>query len=60
MKNLITGILTLTFAALGQAQPANPAPPAPPTPGNAAAAASAAPANTDDARRRVFKLSSLT
>ena len=28
MKNLITGILTLTFAALGQAQPANPARPA--------------------------------
>ena len=39
MKNLITGILTLTFAALGQAQPANP--PAPPTPGNAAPAAPA-------------------
>ena len=44
MKNLITGILTLTFAALGQAQPANP--PAPPTPGNEAAAA---PADPDDA-----------
>ena len=40
MKNLITGILTLTFVALGQAQPANP--PAPPAPGNAVAADPAA------------------
>jgi general secretion pathway protein D len=40
MKNLITGILTLTFVALAQAQPANP--PAPPAPGNAAAADPAA------------------
>ena len=43
MKNLITGVLTLAFAALGQAQPVNPpVPPAPPTPGNVAPADTAA------------------
>ena len=60
MKNLITGILTLTFAALGQAQPANPpAPPAPPTPGNAAAAAPANPAGAPLAMDAVIPMADL-
>ena len=60
MKNLITGILTLTFAALGQAQPANPpAPPAPPTPGNAAAAAPANPADAPLAMDAVIPMADL-
>ena len=60
MKNLITGILTLTFAALGQAQPANPpAPPAPPTPGNAAAAAPANPAGEPPAMDAVIPMADL-
>ena len=60
MKNLITGILTLTFAALGQAQPANPpAPPAPPTPGNAAAAAPANPAGEPLAMDAVIPMADL-
>ena len=57
MKNLITGILTLTFAALGQAQPANP--PAPPTPGNAAAAAPANPADAPLAMDAVIPMADL-
>ena len=57
MKNLITGILTLTFAALGQAQPANP--PAPPTPGNAAAAAPANPAGEPLAMDAVIPMADL-
>ena len=57
MKNLITGILTLTFAALGQAQPANP--PAPPTPGNAAAAAPANPAGAPLAMDAVIPMADL-
>ena len=57
MKNLITGILTLTFAALGQAQPANP--PAPPTPGNAAAAAPADPAGAPLAMDAVIPMADL-
>ena len=60
MKNLITGILTLTFAALGQAQPVNPpAPPAPPTPGNAAAAAPANPAGAPLAMDAVIPMADL-
>ena len=60
MKNLITGILTLTFAALGQAQPVNPpAPPAPPTPGNAAAAAPADPADAPLAMDVVIPMADL-
>ena len=60
MKNLITGILTLTFAALGQAQPVNPpAPPAPPTPGNAAAAAPANPAGEPLAMDAVIPMADL-
>ena len=60
MKNLITGILTLTFAALGQAQPVNPpAPPAPPTPGNAAAAAPANPAGAPLAMDTVIPMADL-
>ena len=60
MKNLITGILTLTFAALGQAQPVNPpAPPAPPTPGNAAAAAPANPADAPLAMDAVIPMADL-
>ena len=60
MKNLITGILTLTFAALGQAQPANPpAPPAPPTPGNAAAVAPANPAGEPLAMDAVIPMADL-
>ena len=60
MKNLITGILTLTFAALGQAQPVNPpAPPAPPTPGNAAAAAPADPAGAPLAMDAVIPMADL-
>jgi len=60
MKNLITGILTLTFAALGQAQPANPpAPPAPPTPGNVAAAAPANPAGAPLAMDAVIPMADL-
>ena len=60
MKKLITGILTLTFAALGQAQPANPpAPPAPPTPGNAAAAAPANPAGAPLAMDAVIPMADL-
>ena len=60
MKNLITGILTLTFAALGQAQPVNPpAPPAPPTPGNAAAAAPANPAGAPLALDAVIPMADL-
>ena len=60
MKNLITGILTLTFAALGQAQPANPpAPPAPPTPGNAAVAAPADPADAPLAMDAVIPMADL-
>jgi general secretion pathway protein D len=57
MKKLITGILTLTFAALGQAQPANP--PAPPTPGNAAAAAPADPAGEPLAMDAVIPMADL-
>ena len=57
MKNLITGILTLTFAALGQAQPANP--PAPPTPGNAAAAAPADPVGAPLAMDAVIPMADL-
>jgi len=57
MKNLITGILTLTFAALGQAQPVNP--PAPPTPGNAAAAAPANPAGAPLALDAVIPMADL-
>jgi general secretion pathway protein D len=57
MKKLITGILTLTFAALGQAQPANP--PAPPTPGNAAAAAPADPAGAPLAMDAVIPMADL-
>ena len=57
MKNLITGILTLTFAALGQAQPANP--PAPPTPGNAAAVAPANPAGEPLAMDAVIPMADL-
>ena len=60
MKKLITGILTLTFAALGQAQPVNPpAPPAPPTPGNAAAAAPANPAGAPLAMDAVIPMADL-
>ena len=60
MKDLITGILTLTFAALGQAQPVNPpAPPAPPTPGNAAAAAPANPAGEPLAMDAVIPMADL-
>ncbi len=60
MKNLITGILTLTFAALGQAQPVNPPPPpAPPTPGNAAAAAPANPAGAPLAMDAVIPMADL-
>ena len=60
MKNLITGILTLTFAALGQAQPVNPpTPPAPPTPGNAAAAAPANPAGAPLAMDAVIPMADL-
>jgi len=60
MKNLITGILTLTFAALGQAQPVNPpAPPAPPTPGNAAAVAPANPAGEPLAMDAVIPMADL-
>ena len=60
MKKLITGILTLTFAALGQAQPVNPpAPPAPPTPGNAAAAAPANPAGAPLALDAVIPMADL-
>jgi len=57
MKNLITGILILTFAAFGQAQPANP--PAPPTPGNAAAAAPANPADAPLAMDAVIPMADL-
>ncbi len=57
MKNLITGILTLTFAALGQAQPANP--PAPPTPGNAAADAPADPVGAPLAMDAVIPMADL-
>ncbi|MFQ3168692.1 MAG: hypothetical protein ACI8QI_001241, partial [Limisphaerales bacterium] len=57
MKNLITGILTLTFAALGQAQPVNP--PAPPTPSNAAAAAPANPAGAPLALDAVIPMADL-
>ena len=60
MKNLITGILILTFAAFGQAQPVNPpAPPAPPTPGNAAAAAPANPAGEPLAMDAVIPMADL-
>ncbi|MDE2644077.1 MAG: hypothetical protein OSB55_15190, partial [Verrucomicrobiota bacterium] len=57
MKNLITGILTLTFAALGQAQPANP--PAPPTTGNAAADAPADPVGAPLAMDAVIPMADL-
>ena len=57
MKKLITGILTLTFAALGQAQPVNP--PAPPTPDNAAAAAPADPADAPLAMDVVIPMADL-
>ena len=57
MKNLITGILTLTFAALGQAQVAEF--PDPPTPGNAAAAAPANPAGAPLAMDAVIPMADL-
>jgi len=57
MKKLITGILTLTFVALGQAQPVNP--PTPPTPGNAAAAAPADPADAPLAMDAVIPMADL-
>ena len=57
MKNLITGILTLTFAALGQAQVAEF--PDPPTPGNAAAAAPANPADAPLAMDAVIPMADL-
>lgn len=57
MKNLITGILTLTFAALGQAQPANP--PAPPTTGNAAADAPADPVGAPLAMDAIIPMADL-
>jgi general secretion pathway protein D len=57
MKNLITGILTLTFAAIGQTQPANP--PAPPTPGNEAGAAPADPADAPLAMDAVIPMADL-
>ena len=57
MKNLITGILTLTFAALGQAQVAEL--PDPPTPGNAAAAAPANPADAPLAMDAVIPMADL-